>query len=306
MKWSHLAFVLVPVIGLAELGAHFWFAKRPPDEGQWKAAAQKLASHRKDGDLVIVAPQWAEPAARHVLGDGVMPVRDVARPDESRYATAMEISIVGGRSKHTRGWRELERHDEGKFVVRRLENPAWQKVLYDFVEHVNGADASAVLTGAQERPCIWADNAPPYSGGLGGPPSFPTSRFVCAGAPSHLFVGVTVIEDQDYLPRRCIMMHAPDKGALEATFRDVPLGQEIRGHSGMRMIIERELSGAPIALEVFVDGEKIGEDVHRDGEFWKPWRMALGAHAGKRASVTFKVSSPREAQRQMCWEADTR
>ncbi len=187
MKWTHLAFLLVPVLGLAELGAHFWFARRPPNEAQWKAAAPKLAGHRREGDLVVVAPQWAEPAARQVLGDALMPVRDVARPDETRYATAMEISIVGQRSKHTLGWRELERHDEGKFVVRRLENPGYQKILYDFVDHVNGEEVTAALTGAQERSCGWSESAQPYSGGLGGPPAFPARRcatpFACRSSP---------------------------------------------------------------------------------------------------------------------------
>ncbi len=306
MKWSHLAFLLIPVLGVGELAAHFWFAKRPPNESQWKAAAPRLSALRKEADLVVVAPQWAEPVARQVLGDAVMPMRDVARPDESRYAAATEISILGKRSEYTRGWRELERHDEGKFVVRRLENPAHQKVLYDFVDHVSAEAATASLVTDEARACEWTDRAPMSSGGLGGPPMFPARRFVCPGAPMHVFVGVTVVEDQDYLPRRCIMMHAPDKGSIEATFREVPLGKEIRGHSGMRMIIERELTGAPILLEVFVDGEKVGQDEHRDGQYWKPWRIELGPHAGKTASVTFKVSSPREAQRQMCWEADTR
>ncbi|MBI5536272.1 MAG: hypothetical protein HY898_26355 [Deltaproteobacteria bacterium] len=305
MKLSHLAFVLVPVLGLAELGAHVYFARRPPNEAQWREAAPRITSLRKPGDLVVVGPQWAEPAARMVLGDSMMPVRDVARPDESRYETALEISIAGQRSKYTRTWRELEKHSFGKFVVRRLQNPGYQKVSYDFVDHLNGVDASALLYDTQEHPCSWSDHAQLYAGGLGGPPTFPSTRFVCP-APMHVFAGVTVVEDQDYLPRRCIMMHAPDKGHIEARFRDVPLGNEIRGHSGMRMIVERELAGAPIVLEVFVDGQKIGQDVHLDGEWWKPWRFPLGAFAGKRGEVAFRVSSPRESQRQMCWEADTR
>lgn len=305
MKLRHLGFALVPLLGLGELGAHFFFALRPPNEAQWRASAPQLASLRKDQELVLVAPAWAEPAARMVLGDSVMPMRDVARPDESRYATAMEISIVGARSKYTRGWRELEKHKVGKFEVRRLENPGHQKILYDFVDHVNGTDATASMTAPKETACPWNDRALAISGGLGGAPTFPAQRFVCPGPP-HWFVGVTVVEDQDYLARRCIMMHATDKGTVQATFHKVPLGAEIRGHSGMRMVIERELTGAPIVLEVLIDGEKVGQDVHYDGEFWKPWKVALGAHAGKTAEVTFRVSSQQESNRQMCWEADTR
>jgi hypothetical protein len=305
MKLSHMAFLLVPVLGLGELGAHLWFAFRPPNEAQWRQAAPRLTLLRKESDLVVIAPQWAEPAARMVLGDKVMPVRDVARPDESRYATVMEISILGQRSKYTKGWPETQRESVGKFEVRRLQNPGFRPVIYDFVDHLNGADAAAVVHDAQDQPCTWSERAQLFAGGLGGAPTFPAARFVCP-APMHVFAGVTVVEDQDYLPRRCIMMHAPDKGYVEARYRDVPLGSEIRGHSGMRMIIERELAGAPIVLEVYVDGQKVGQDVHDDGQFWKAWRIELGSWAGKRGEVAFRVSSPREAQRQMCWEADTR
>jgi hypothetical protein len=305
MKLARWAFVLVPLLGLGELGAHLYFAYRPPNEEQWRQAAPRLAALRKPGDLVVVAPHWAEPAARMVLGDAVMPLRDVARPDESRYPTALEISVVGEHSKLTRGWQELEKHSLPKFEVRRLKNPQYQEVLYDFVDHVNGTDAAAWLHNVDNRTCTWTENAALFAGGLGGAPTFPAQRFVCPGA-MHLFVGVTVVEDEQYLPRRCIMMHAPSAGSIEVQFHDVPLGKEIRGHSGMRMIVERELAGAPILLEVFVDGQEVGHDEHVDGQFWKPWSIPLGSFAGKRGEVLFKVSSPHDSQRQMCWEADTR
>jgi hypothetical protein len=305
MKLGRWVFALIPVLGLSELGAHLYFAWRPPDETQWRQAAPRIASMRKPGDLIVVAPAWAEPAARMVLGDELMPIRDVARPDQSRYATALEISIIGQRSKDTLGWTELEKQAIPKFVLRRLKNPQHQEVLYDFVDHVDGADAAAWLHNVDNQPCNWNEHAPLVAGGLGGHPTFPARRFICPG-PQHVFVGVTVVEDQKYLPRRCIMMHAPEHGSIEVQFHDVPLGREIRGHSGMRMVIERELNGAPILLEVFVSGQKVGQDEHVDGQYWKPWSVPLGEWAGKRGEVLFKVSSSNAAFRHMCWEADSR
>ena len=214
MRFARFAFAAIPLAALIELGAHLYFAWRAPTQAQWQAAAPQIAPLRKPADLVVVGPQWAEPIARMVLGDSVMPLRDVARPDESRYATAMEVSILGQRSKYVRGWQELERHKIGKFVVRRLQNPGVQKVLYDFVDHVEPSSTTALLHDGPERPCPWSDHAQTYAGLLGGPPTFPSRRFVCPGA-SQLFVGVTVVEDQDYLPRRCIMMHAPMTGWIE-------------------------------------------------------------------------------------------
>ncbi len=305
MKFARWAFAVVPLVALLELGAHLYFAVRPPTEAQWRAAAPRLAALRRPHDLVVIAPQWAEPVARMVLGDDVMPVSDVARPDETRYATAMEISILGERSKYTKGWPQIDRQTVGKFVVRHLQNPQPATILYDFVEHVDPSAATALLRDGSEKPCPWSDHAGTFSGGLGGPPAFPSHRFVCP-APLHVFVGVTIVEDQTYLPRRCIMMHVPMNGSIEARFRDVPLGAQIHGHSGMRMIVERESNGTPILLEVFVDGAKVGEDTHVDGEFWKSWTIPTPGYEGKRGEVMFRVSSAHESQRQMCWEADTR
>ncbi len=264
-----------------------------------------MSAARHPEDLVIVAPRWAEPVARQVLGDHVMPLRDVARPDESRYATALEISILGQRDLATRTWSELERRTVGKFELRRLGNPDPAHVGYDFVDHLEPGSASVSLVDGAPKDCPWNAKAAPFAGGLGGAPAFPSTRFVCPAA-MHLFAGVTVVEDQEYRPRRCVMMHAPDRGYVQAVFRNVPLGKEIRGHTGLRWIIERDLNGAPMTLEVLVGGEKLGDDVHLDGQGWKFWRFALGKHAGLREDVTFRVSSPSASRRQMCWEADSR
>jgi hypothetical protein len=307
-RWRRLGalgLLLVPVLGLLELGAHLGLARRPPTEAQWRAAREPILATRKAGDLVVVAPGWAEPIARMVLGDEAMPAKDVARADESGYATALEVSILGQRSAFTRGWPELERRKQGKFELRRLKNPHHRPVLYDFVDELGPAAASVAMHDAQDQPCPWSERAAVIAGGLGGHPTFPARRFVCPGS-SEMFAGVTIVEDQAYLPRRCIMMQTPARGWVEARFRDVPLGTEIRGHSGMRWLIERDGLHAPILLEVLVDGVKVGQEVHEDGQGWKGWRVPTGDRAGQRAEVAFRVSSANPAFRQMCWEASVR
>src|SRR5271156_4696579 len=98
MRLLRYAFLLVPALGLAELGAHLWFAKRPPTFDEWSTVVNAVRETRQEGDLVVIAPSWADPAARRALGDALMPLRDVARPDESRYAHAIEVSILGERA----------------------------------------------------------------------------------------------------------------------------------------------------------------------------------------------------------------
>jgi hypothetical protein len=119
------------------------------------------------------------------------------------------------------------------------------------------------------------------------------------------FVGVTVVEDEQWRGRRCIWAEPPQGGTLSIRFPSVPLGKVVRGYATLPWWIERELRGAPVAMSVVVAGESVGTYVHRDGDGWKPFEFSAGAHAGTRADVEFRVSSA-HAGREFCFQADTR
>jgi hypothetical protein len=293
------------VAGVLELGGHLYFGKRGPGFEDWAAMAPAAKEERKEGDLVVVAPGWADPLARKALGDAFFPLRDAARPDVTRYATALEISALGERSPELGGWKELSRRKAGPFDLRRLENPAPAQVVFDFVDALGPETAEVHLT-MPAAECPFVGNARPMAGGLGGHPTFPAARFEC---PTGVFFNVsrTVIADQDFLPRRCIWSHPPRQGEVVTRFAEVPLGRVIRGHGGMYWIIERERKGAPVVLTVRVDGEEIGRVTHEDGQGWASFELPLGAHAGKKsATVELAVSSPSYQHRHFCFEADTR
>lgn len=299
------AFLGIPLLGLAELAAHFWFAKRPPSFDAWFAVVSAVRETKREGDLLVVSPAWADPAARRALGDALMPLRDVARPDATRYAHAIELSILGERSPELEGWREESRRAEGKFLLRRVENPAPARVVYDFVDHARPpfADVRGTDPGAA---CAWNPHAPIVASGSFGHPTFAPERFECPGG-AMFNVGATVIADQDFRPRRCLWSQPFARGEIVTRFHDVPLGRVIRGHGGIYWIIEREKKGAPVTLTVRVDGDTVGRAVHRDGDGWALFQFDLGAHAGAaRAEVELGVSSAGAANRPFCFEADTR
>lgn len=305
MKLLSWAFLAVPLAGVVELAAHLWLARRPPSFDDWYGVTDAVRAMKQPGDLVVIAPAWADPAARRALGDDLMPLRDVARPDVTRYAHAVEVSILGERSPEVAGFREVDRREVGRFVLRRLDNPAPAHVVYDFVDHL---DPAVVDVRGTEPPaaCRWNPRAAVVAGGLGGHPTFPATRFECPGGV-FFNVGVTVIADEDFRPRRCLWSHPFARGEIVTRYRDVPLGRVIRGHGGMYWIIEREKKGAPITLTVRVDGDVVGRVVHRDGDGWASFELPLGAHAGAAAAtVEFAVSSPRYRDRHFCFEADTR
>src|SRR5262249_13233242 len=120
-------------------------------------------------------------------------------------------------------------------------------------------------------------------------------------------VGVTVIGDEDFRPRRCLWSHPFARGEIVTRFHHVPLGRTLHGHGGIYWIVERERRGAPVTPTARGDGGTAGRVVHRDGDGWTPFELDLGAHAGKAdAEVELGVSSPAYHERHFCFEADTR
>lgn len=302
---GELLLLALPLVGVIELVAHLYFARRAPSFDAWAELREPVRSLRAPGDLIVVAPPWADPLVRRALGDELMPVRDLARPDITRYASALEISIFGQSSPELAGFREVAREQRGKFLLRRLENPSPARVVFDFTDHIRPPFADVRGTDPPVA-CPWNPRATIQAGGLGGHPTFPAERFEC---PSGVFfnVGVTVIADQDYRARRCIWSHPLARGEIVTRFRGVPLGRSIRGHGGMYWPIERELAGAPITLTVRVDGDVIGAYTHVDGDGWSLFDLPLGAHAGAAsAEVEFAVTTTNYNHRHFCFEADTR
>src|SRR6185436_200123 len=64
----------VRLAGLVELGGHFYFSTRAPKVEDWVRSKASVGSLRRDGDLIVVAPDWAEPNARLAYGDAWFPL----------------------------------------------------------------------------------------------------------------------------------------------------------------------------------------------------------------------------------------
>jgi hypothetical protein len=303
----------LPAVGLAELGLHFWFAKRPPAFEEWAQIREPMLRFGDASVPVVVAPRWADPLARQALGDERMPLEHAARPDVDRFETAVELSILGQRAPELEGWTEEASEQHGKFRLRRLKNPRHRPVVIDFVDRARPPFAEVFTAGPgpadipSREACRWNEQARTMSGGLGGHPTFPPRRFECPSGP-FFHVGATVIAaGEEFLPRRCLWSHPPKAGAIVTRFGDVALGDTIEGHSGMYWILERERKGAPVVISVRVDGDEIGKVEHADGQGWARFEIALGPHARKpHAAVEFGVSTTDYLHRHFCFEATSR
>lgn len=299
--WLGLA---LPLLGLLELCGAVAFAHRAPREEEWSKLVPLAESVHRPGDLVVVAPRWAEPHARRVLGDAFFPLDIAARSGPETFERAIEVSILGAHSEELEGFREVRSSRVGPFTLRELENPKPERVVFDFVREL-GPDHVVVPTDEGE-PCAWTDRAKVRTGGLGGHPTFPRERFQC---PEGLFfqVSTTVVADENFLPRRCIWAHPPESGRRVIRYSKVPLGERIIGHLGMYWMIERERAGAPVTLAVRVDGAEVGRVDHADGEGWKRFELPLGDKANAAgATVEFEVTTPDYMHRHLCFQADSR
>lgn len=311
-RWATLALGLAPLVGAVELALHFVFAARAPAFADYASLEAVVRDMKRANDVVVVAPRWADPNARAALGDALMPVRDEARSDVARYAGAVEVSVASQRAPDLAagGFREDARRDVGGFVVRHLVNPSPARVAFDFVDHLSPDVVSARESSGGA--CAWNPRARVMAGGLGGDPTFGPQRFDCGGRASDN-VGVTVIADEHFLPRRCIWSPPPARGELITRFAHVPLGDVIQGHGGMTWIVERAEHGATVTLSVRVDGDDVGALDHVDGDGWKAFSLPLGKHAREAdATVEFSVSTRRDRpgaldqERHFCFEADSR
>jgi hypothetical protein len=193
----------------------------------------------------------------------------------------------------------------GRFNLRVLENPALVRPKYRLLDHVAPSDLTvAVVVDDQETPCPFTDRAPVTAGGLHGHVTFPRERFRCPGGESS-FVGVTVIDDQEYLPRRCIWAQPPQRGTLRLRFSNVPLGTTLRGWAGLSYFLFRDGLGEPVTIAFLTNGRSLGEHRHRDEWGFRAFSLATKNDAGRTSDLDVLVRAESAPNRDFCLVAET-
>jgi hypothetical protein len=292
-------FAAVPAAGLLELGAHAVQTSSIVPERDWRAAREYVVAQAKPEDLVLFSPRWADPIGRETFGPDVANLEREARPDDTRFPRAFEVSIRGAHASELEGWRKSGQQRFGGVTVTAWENPAPAHVIEDLVSLVS-PQRMRVTRGDYE--CPWA-RAGVQSGGLGFGPAVPAERFACVGGG---FAGMSVVADLDYVPHRCIFAPPSGSAPLRLHFRDVHFGHLLHGHHALYVEAERNRTGAPVTISFRVGDASLGSFVHRDGDGWKPFEVDTSDLAGKAAELVAEISSPGGDRRLYCFEADTR
>lgn len=254
---------------------------------------------------MVASPRWAEPQARLAFGAALMPLRDVARPDEAGYARAIEVAALGERGGAPLGWRLLEERAEGRLLLRLWENPAPERFVVDLVDVVEAglAEITWEAPEGESLACPFG-TAPPFDP-FGHPP-LPTRRYLCGQEPWHS-VSVTIIDDESHRPRRCVHTPPPPApwSAVAVRVRGLPAAAFVVGHWGLPYLYDREGDGAPATLTLQTRGGAIGAIEHHDGDGWASFRLPLRALPGD-DTLTFRVSGEAAEGRPLCWEARLR
>jgi hypothetical protein len=297
------ALSLLVVVGLSELLAALWVSSRATSLGDFESARSTLSELRRPGDLIVVAPQWAEPLARAAFGDAWMPLEHLARADASTFERAVEVALPGHVAPDVADWPVQGGAASAGLELRVRANPAPVHPVFRF----DALEAARVFVESRGRrqDCAWTERAAPSAGGLHGAVAAPSRRFQCRDGAEH-YVGTTIIDDEQYRPRRCVWAHPPRRGALVIRFEDVPLGERIDGYAGLSYFQFRDGVEAPVDLEVRVDGASLGRYRHRDERGWASFRFATPGKRGARGDVEFRVESRAARQRHFCFYADAR
>jgi len=302
-RWLWL---LVPLVALWELGAHIYFSRRAPTLEEYRTLVAPVRAVKQPDDALVFAPAWAAPLARHALGDGLWPLDDLTRPSLDTARRVVELSILGQTSREVASWPIQRASQHGPFQLRVRTNPAYEKPLFQVVDAVARGQVHVFRRHEGTRyDCRYKANAPPRTGGLHGHVAFPKQRFVC-GKEEVEFVGVTIIDDQDYRPRRCVWAHPPRQGVLWLRFDDVPFGDELLIHAGLSYFTMRDGMGPSISLRAYVEGNRIGSHRHQDEQGWVAARMATSRYRNTRGRLEFEISSAGFEHRHFCFSAMTR
>ncbi len=296
---------VVPLVGLVELALHVKQTSLDvvPDS-DWTAARDAVKAELRPEDLVVFAPFWADPLGRRSFGDDIATIPREARPDETRFPRAFEVSIRGAHVPELESWKKVSEKHVGKITITLLENPAPAKVLTDLVTLVRPEtlSVSRVEGNGTEVPCSFSRGA--SVGGSTVVPQgtlTPADRFVCGQG----HVGVAVLHALDHHPHLCIFASPAQSSTLRLVFKGVTFGGALHGHSGIQWVTERTPSAERVEVAFSAFDRPLGQHSHKVGVGWVGYEFPTPELAGKKGDLVAEITGP-QSQRYFCFEADTR
>lgn len=114
---------MLVAVAVWEIVAAARAARAVPHDDAWGRGAAYVRARYQRGDLIVFAPDWADPIGRLHLGD-LIPLDMAGRMDDARYARIWEVAIEGAQAPELAGLVPVATWDEQGVVVRRYQRPA--------------------------------------------------------------------------------------------------------------------------------------------------------------------------------------
>jgi hypothetical protein len=266
---SAAAAAAVVLLALVESATALIAPLRAPTDDDWRAAATEVRAGFRPGDLIVAAPDWADPVLRLHLGD-LLPVRMAARLDAARFGRIWQVSQRGAGSPDVRGARATRRTRHGALTVALWERPA-AAVTYDFRERWQDARVVRVEDGREIPDSV---------------------------KPQLMEIGTTM--------REALFAQPVERATVVVEYRDVPLGRELAVGAGLHHVWLRKAGDGTVDLRVVVNGSEVGRASASNRSGWHVDRFDTARFAGAPATVRFEITSARPLSRHFGFTAEAR
>jgi hypothetical protein len=261
---------LVPLLGLAELAAHQYFASRAPGPADYAALGRELVKLKRPGVPIVVAPAWAEPLVR-AGAPGAFPIGELTRADDSAFAELLEVSLLGASAPELVGLVREAPRAVGVFALSSVKNPRAEPASFDFVTAVDVGQVEVFLDHDGVRaPCPAVNDAQLSTGGLHGHGAYPARRLQCS---TERFVAVSLVEDAQYRPHRCILARLPPSGRVVLRFTGVPRAARLQAFGGFSYFLERDVVESRVELTVTDERAPLGSRRLAGADGWARWPL---------------------------------
>lgn len=280
------------VVAAAIASTIFWLRlpSRLPTDADYRAANALIASRAQPGDVIVLAPAWAERGRAFLDAAPVFAGADLAKdeyPGTNRQwlvalADAPRFDPEAARAAlRSRGPALGAVERIGALLVELYEIPGPAQ-LHALTEHV--ADAVVSLDGASSEPCRLRRD---------GVHQCPRGEW------NHVRAGWFEVEER---PMRGIWAHPVDGAALRLEWPDVPLGRAVRGRAAFAG--QSGKSGAEVELALEIDGHVVDKRTFRPRTSPQPFEFTFTG-VPERGRLALLVTTPNAGMRHFVVDAWT-
>ena len=284
--------VLVALVVTGAYATHFWATLdgRLPTDDDYRAAHALIASKTEAGDVIVLAPSWAERGRAFLTAAPVEAGYDLAH-DEYRGKKRWWLVALNEAPRFDLGEARRTLAARGPSLMAERIGGLWVElfaiagagVTFSFTEEAASAEVS--IAGPKGERC--RDEA-------GG-------RHQCShGSWNHVRAGWHEVNER---PFRCLWAHPVDEGPLEIRYADVTLRGAVQLRAALTDSAPTYEAGTPVELSLRQGETEVGRWTVRNQPGVQSFALELPQSLPERGPVTLAVTSASSRARHFCFDA---